>query len=530
MAYQALYRKLRPKRFSDVFGQDNIVKTLQNQILNNKIAHAYLFCGTRGTGKTSLAKIMARAVNCLNPNGAEPCGKCESCISQNDDSNMDVLELDAASRNGIDDMRELLDMVSYPPQVSKYKVYIIDEVHMLSTAAFNALLKTLEEPPSHVIFILATTEQQKIPATILSRCQKFDLSRIPSKLIYTKMQVALDDINIAYDQDALLQIALVAEGSVRDAWSILDICISSLQTGNKLDTDIVNNMLGTSKSDFVFKIAQDIIDSNQLSIMQGIDMLMQNGKEVQVFIKQLSKHFRDMLISKLSKDNIDETISDDKYKRLKLQAKNISASRIIEIIDSLMKSESDMRWSSSTRVLLESALLKISLPQGNISTQSITEDLVNIISTKINALESSQHNIQNEIKAIPQNINTIAKKTDNESKKTQLIKPTADTHEIWRVARNKIEDNGVAGLVKAQTLHKDNEGYYILYNKNDYFLASTLKKQDAEIKIKEAIESCIGNSINFTIRVSKGNNVQSFVDAEAELRKTLPDDIIEVRD
>ena len=530
MAYQALYRKLRPRKFADVFGQDSIVKTLQNQILSGKIGHAYLFCGTRGTGKTTLAKIMASAVNCTNLQNGEPCGECESCRSQFDETNMDVLELDAASRNGVDDMRELLDRVTYPPQISKYKVYIIDEVHMLSTAAFNALLKTLEEPPEHIIFILATTEQQKIPATILSRCQKFDLSRIPASLIYEKMQGVLDSLDIKHDKNALMQIALSAEGSVRDGWSILDTCIGSLNPGDTLNKEIVENMLGTSSGDFIFSMSENILDGTQLKTLQGIDKLMQDGKEPQVFIKQLSKHFRDMLVAKLCTENIDETISDEDFKRFKKQSKSIDIGRIVGIIDLLMKAETDIRWSSSARVILESTLLKASMPIINNASEEVTEALVNIISSKISKIEARQEELESGITSVPQTNNTKHSQSNSVDKPIAIVKPDASTHEIWKVAKSKINDKSLKGLLNKQTLHKDNNGYYLFFNQKDKCLADILESQDGVEKVKEAIETVTGKSIDFEFRVSNNDNVQSFDDFEAELRKTIPDDILEVQD
>ena len=241
MAYRALYREWRPNTFSEVIGQSAVVKTLLRQITTGRIAHAYLFCGSKGTGKTTLAKIMSRAINCLNPQDGEPCGVCEVCRAILSESTLDVLELDAASNNSVDNVRDLLEQVRYPAQVGKYKVYIIDEVHMLSTAAFNALLKTLEEPPEHVVFILATTEPQRIPATILSRVQRFDISRIPAALIQERMEKALDRLHIGADSEALQMIARAAEGAMRDAWSILDMAVSAA-VNDRITVEIVRDI------------------------------------------------------------------------------------------------------------------------------------------------------------------------------------------------------------------------------------------------------------------------------------------------
>ena len=229
MGYQALYRRYRPARFDDFVGQEAIIRTLRSQVMSGRIAHAYLFCGTRGTGKTSTAKVFARAVNCENPDRGEPCGQCAACRALSAESSLDILEIDAASNNGVDEIRDLREKVKYPPQSGRYRVYIIDEVHMLSQGAFNALLKTLEEPPAYVVFILATTEPQKLPATILSRCQRFDFGRIPAHQIIARLRVALEEGGIRAEEAALSRIARAAEGGMRDAWSILDMCLGYAQ-------------------------------------------------------------------------------------------------------------------------------------------------------------------------------------------------------------------------------------------------------------------------------------------------------------
>ena len=238
MGYQALYRRYRPARFEDFVGQEAVIKTLRSQVMSGRIAHAYLFCGTRGTGKTSTAKVFARAVNCEHPDNGDPCGSCAACEALSAESSLDILEIDAASNNGVDEIRDLREKVKYPPQNGRYRVYIIDEVHMLSTGAFNALLKTLEEPPSYVVFILATTEPQKLPATILSRCQRFDFHRIPMHQIISRMKVAVEKEGIAAQDAALSRIARAAEGGMRDAWSIMDMCLGYAQED---DTGLLRN-------------------------------------------------------------------------------------------------------------------------------------------------------------------------------------------------------------------------------------------------------------------------------------------------
>ena len=257
MAYRALYREWRPKDFSHVVGQKAIIDTLRNQVVTQRIAHAYLFCGSRGTGKTSTAKILAKAINCLNPVNGDPCGECENCLRADNEETLDVIEIDAASNNGVDEMRELRDTVKYPPQFGTYKVYIIDEVHMLSTSAFNALLKTLEEPPAHVVFILATTEPQKLPETILSRCQRFDFGRLSLPEITGRLKEAADGAGATVSDGALILIARAAEGGMRDALSILDMCLG--YSGN-IDEALVRSILGSSEASFLFEFCGAMAD------------------------------------------------------------------------------------------------------------------------------------------------------------------------------------------------------------------------------------------------------------------------------
>ena len=276
MAYRALYREWRSLKFSEILGQDAVVKTLRRQITTGRIAHAYLFCGSKGTGKTSLAKIMSRAINCLQPDEGEPCGVCEVCKAILSESTLDVVELDAASNNSVDNVRDLLEQVRYPAQIGKYKVYIIDEVHMLSTSAFNALLKTLEEPPEHVVFIMATTEPQRIPATILSRVQRFDISRIPATLIQGRMEEALKRLEISAEPEALQMIARAAEGAMRDAWSILDMAVSAA-VKNKITTEIVRDILGAADKDFLFGFADVLAERDTRGVMEQIDKLIRAG-------------------------------------------------------------------------------------------------------------------------------------------------------------------------------------------------------------------------------------------------------------
>lgn len=358
MSHQAIYRKFRPKIFDDVLGQEHVTRTLKNQIMSDNIAHAYLFSGIRGTGKTSTAKIFARAVNCLNNHEGNPCNECEVCKSTLDETNMDVIEMDAASNNGVDDIRELRDKVKFLPVKSKYKVYIIDEVHMLSKGAFNALLKTLEEPPEHLLFILATTEPQKIPATILSRCQRFDLKRINADVIVENMKKICDELNIKYEEKALKLIAANSEGAMRDAQSILDRCISFNE--DAVDYETVINLLGTVNYQVVLEAAGAIVDKDIEKTMNLVDSILNSGKELSFFLDELIICFRNMLIIKTtnSSDNLMRISEDETIEILELN-KRISVDEIVKIVEDLSTAQSECKRALSPRILLETKLIKM---------------------------------------------------------------------------------------------------------------------------------------------------------------------------
>ncbi len=359
MAYRTLYREWRPIVFADVLGQNAVVKTLKRQIITGRIAHAYLFCGSKGTGKTSLAKILSRAINCRQPDQGEPCGVCEVCKAILAENTLDVLELDAASNNSVDNVRELLEQVRYPAQVGQYKVYIIDEVHMLSSAAFNALLKTLEEPPEHVVFILATTEPQRIPATILSRVQRFDISRIPAPLIEKRMEEALHRLQIAAEPEALQMIARAAEGAMRDAWSILDMAVSAA-VEDTITVEIVRDILGAADKEFLFRFADVLAQRSARGVMEEIDHLIRAGHEAQVFLREMTRHLRSLLIVKVMNQGAATLlqITREDEKRYRLQADQYSQERLTRMLDSLMTADSELRFASSPRIGLEIAMLQ----------------------------------------------------------------------------------------------------------------------------------------------------------------------------
>ncbi|MEG1871085.1 MAG: DNA polymerase III subunit gamma/tau, partial [Peptostreptococcaceae bacterium] len=379
--HKALYRVYRPQKFEDVVGQEHITRTLRNQIENNNVGHAYLFSGTRGTGKTSTAKIFARAVNCIEGIDQEPCNECEVCRDILNDNIMDVVEIDAASNNSVDDIRELRENVKYSPTKAKYKVYIIDEVHMLSQGAFNALLKTLEEPPSYVIFILATTEPHKIPATILSRCQRFDFKRVTVKDITSRMKKICLEENIEVEEKALNLIARNSQGALRDALSILDQCISF--GDSKIQYKDVVELLGTVNIEQLFDLAQYVINQDTKESLKILNEFIVWGKDIRNLINDLIDHFRNLMICKVSAD-LDEIISlpEEIIEQLKTQAKTINNNDLIRILNILSITQDSIKTASNPRVVAEITMMKIAQPIFEESKEALIkriENLENII-------------------------------------------------------------------------------------------------------------------------------------------------------
>ncbi|NMB27297.1 MAG: DNA polymerase III subunit gamma/tau [Tissierellia bacterium] len=378
--YQALYRQYRPKTFKEVLGQEHITTTLKNQIQKGNIGHAYLFSGTKGTGKTSVAKIFSRAVNCLNPTDGNPCNECEICKGILDESIMDIIEMDAASNRGIDDIRELRDKVIYPPARAKHKIYIIDEAHMLTNQAFNALLKTLEEPPEHLIFILATTEMEKLPQTILSRCQRFDFKRITSKDIVANMKNICSELKVPVENKALNIIARNSDGAMRDALSLLDQCISYKE--GELTYEDVLSILGIANTDLLFTMVDNIKNKNLEDILFKIDEIIQEGKDINKFIKDLIFHFRNLLIAKTSKDPIDIMDMDEETVSMYIeQSKDISLDFILRSLDMLNKSEEQAKWATQPRIILEMATIKLVNLEERISLEERVKKLEMIINS-----------------------------------------------------------------------------------------------------------------------------------------------------
>lgn len=370
MAHLALYRKYRPNNFNDLIGQDHIVKTLVNQIESDRLGHAYLFTGTRGTGKTSAAKIFAKAINCLSPINGSPCGKCESCKALLDPSNIDVVEIDAASNNGVNEIRELREKVQYPPVSCKYKVYIVDEVHMLTGAAFNALLKTLEEPPKHAVFILATTEVHKIPATILSRCMRFDFRLIPTEKIADLIGKIYDEIGKEYEKEAIFALAKAGDGSIRDALSVADTALS-FGTG-KLTYNDVMDVIGSTNVDLITIFVKNLLIGNTGDVLETINQLSSLGKSIGVLIKDVSMLIRDLLIIKTcSNAKTILSLPDTRYNALNDLSKSTTEERLIRILEIFSQAENSLKYSNHARVVFETAAVKASRPDSDYNIDAL---------------------------------------------------------------------------------------------------------------------------------------------------------------
>lgn len=428
MTYQALYRTYRPRTFSDVVGQDVIVQTLKNAIINNKIAHAYLFSGPRGTGKTSVAKIFANAVNCEAEASKVPCGECETCKAILEDAVSDVIEIDAASNNGVDEIRELRDKVKYMPAQGKYKVYIIDEVHMLTIQAFNALLKTLEEPPAHVIFILATTEANKIPLTILSRCQRFDFRGITITNIVDRLKIIIETEKIDIEKEAVLEIARQADGSMRDAISLLDQVYSFSEGSIKVDA--VYDVSGSVRRDVLLELITDLLNKDVSSAFKVLNTMIEDGKEIGKIVSDLISLLRDALIVKnVSVEN------DDENSELQQFAKSISNDRIYFYLDVLNETQNDIKWTTQKRAYLELALVKM-IDHQTIDRINANEKLEMLVS-RINQLERDLNNISiQEIKVIKQEEIKNSTKEVKEPKEKDPLKKAVTVKEIEDILNN----------------------------------------------------------------------------------------------
>ena len=542
--HKALYRVYRPKNFSDVIGQEHIVRTLKNQIENNNVGHAYLFCGTRGTGKTSTAKIFSRAVNCTNLHNDEPCNECENCREILEDKTMDVVEIDAASNNSVDDIRELRENVKYSPAKAKYKVYIIDEVHMLSQGAFNALLKTLEEPPSYVIFILATTEPHKIPATILSRCQRFDFKRVTVKDISSRMRYICEKEGIEADEKALNLIARNSQGALRDALSILDQCISF--EGNKISYNDVIELLGSVNIEQLFDLAESIIKEDTRKSLQILNDFIIWGKDVRNLVNDLIDHFRNLMVCKISND-LDEIISlpEETIDLLKQQAETIDTNNLIRILNILSEAQDGMKISSNPRVLMEVTMMKIAQPMFDESKEALIKRIENLEqkiesgNIKVNHISTNQ-TVDNFNENNQQNNNTVEKQEDEnieyENLKGDDIKLVEKS---WKKILQKMKEdkNQVirALLQDVDSFNISEDTLYIIFTDNYSFAKSRLDSPATIQYVEKVIREVLNRSFSVKIALkSQLSNLNTQIKKEDKgeqiLKNIVSEDILEVKD
>lgn len=460
MGYTALYRKFRPTTFSEMVGQEHITRTLRNQIIADRVGHAYLFNGGRGTGKTSSAKILARAINCINPKDGEPCNECEICKGALNGSLTDIVEMDAASNNSVEDIRSIREEVNFLPTKAKYRVYIIDEVHMLSPGAFNALLKTLEEPPEHVKFILATTEPQKLPATILSRCQRFDFKRISNEDIIKRLKIVCEESNIEITDSALNIIAVLSEGAMRDALSILERCIQDGE--NKIDEDKIKDLVGIPKITFVHSIAEAILEYDIDRALKSINDILEDGKDLDNFLWEIIKYVKDLLIYKCS-GKLD-LYSDEEINNIKVLSEKVSKDKLVNIIYELSQLETDMKWSTQKSIMFQAGIIKLCSKEIDSGNKENSENIGNNIEMRLEKIENylrsakvstgntntqpssnyvvqntlnnnyNRNNIENKVNRIETNNVTVR---NNEGKKY-----SNDLNKSWPKIVNDLKQNG----------------------------------------------------------------------------------------
>ncbi|MBN8049535.1 MULTISPECIES: DNA polymerase III subunit gamma/tau [Paraclostridium] len=539
--HKALYRAYRPQTFKDVVGQEHIIRTLKNQIQNNNVGHAYLFCGTRGTGKTSTAKIFARALNCQNSVDEEPCNECEVCKDILSDNIMDVIEIDAASNNSVDDIREIRENVKYTPAKCKYKVYIIDEVHMLSQGAFNALLKTLEEPPSYVIFILATTEPHKIPATILSRCQRFDFKRVTVKDMSTRMKEICDDVNVVVDDRALNLIARNSQGALRDALSILDQCMSFSE--NDIEYKDVVDLLGTVNIEQLFEMAEYVIKEDTKKCLEILNEFVVWGKDIKNLIDDLIDHFRNLMVCKVSSD-LDEIISlpEEIVEQLKAQASTIEVNDIIRILNILSTTQDAIKVSSNPRVLAEVSIMKLSQPMFDESKESLLKRISNleevIKSGKININNNVEIESKKEAKGTSEeNEAEVEEEVFYEEVKNEDVELIEKSWENILAHIKKDKNMPVYAILReAKEFNVSANNLYIVFDDSFAFAKNKLSDEKTRNYIESVIREILNRSFSIKIILkSETKNIKLEIEKEQKdkgeeiLKSVFPKEIIDIK-
>lgn len=521
--YRVLYRKWRPTVFTDVSGQEHITSTLQNEVSSGRFNHAYLFTGSRGTGKTTCAKILAKAVNCLNPQNGNPCGECEICKGIDDGSILDIVEMDAASNRKIDDIRQIIDEVQFKPAKCKYRVYIVDEVHMLTTEAFNALLKTLEEPPEHVIFILATTEVHKLPQTIRSRCQRFDFHRIPPKAIADRVEYVVSQENAEITESAALMLASVADGALRDALSLLDSCLA---VSSHIDEEVVRNAAGLVSKTYLFELATAIINKNPTRSLEIIDRLYSESKDMARLCDELVEHFRALMLIKTIKNPRDILImSDDEFEQAVTQSDYLSLADIVFYMDVLSRAYQRMGRGTGDRTELEMALVKLSATELDGTVEALTARVTALEKAvkrgiTVNYAQPAQQSVQAEAAqsaSVPNTQTEVEEpfaKPEPEHKKAPVAKPAPEVKPVAQRASvnlDELYDNAVpfarwvevvdslksvsrsiAAAFAGSTAYES--GNYLLIDTNNELAFDLLRQNGRRAEIKQTLLELTGKN------------------------------------
>ena len=521
--YRVLYRKWRPAVFTDVSGQEHITSTLQNEVSSGRLNHAYLFTGSRGTGKTTCAKILAKAVNCLNPQNGNPCGECEICKGIDDGSILDIVEMDAASNRKIDDIRQIIDEVQFKPAKCKYRVYIVDEVHMLTTEAFNALLKTLEEPPEHVIFILATTEVHKLPQTIRSRCQRFDFHRIPPRAIADRVEYVVSQENAEITESAALMLASVADGALRDALSLLDSCLA---VSSHIDEEVVRNAAGLVSKTYLFELAAAIINKNPTRSLEIIDRLYSESKDMARLCDELVEHFRALMLIKTIKNPRDILImSDDEFEQAVTQSDYLSLADIVFYMDVLSRAYQRMGRGTGDRTELEMALVKLSATELDGTVEALTARVTALEKAvkrgiTVNYAQPAQQSVQAEAAqsaSVPNTQTEVEEpfaKPEPEHKKAPVAKPAPEVKPVAQRASvnlDELYDNAVpfarwvevvdslksvsrsiAAAFAGSTAYES--GNYLLIDTNNELAFDLLRQNGRRAEIKQTLLELTGKN------------------------------------
>ena len=523
MGYTALYRKFRPLTFSEMVGQEHITRTLRNQIMANRVGHAYLFNGGRGTGKTSAAKILARAINCLNPKDGEPCNECEICKGAISGSLTDIVEMDAASNNSVEDIRSIREEVNFLPTKAKYRVYIIDEVHMLSTGAFNALLKTLEEPPEHVKFILATTEPQKLPATILSRCQRFDFKKISNGDIIKRLEIVCKESNIEITKEALQIVATLSEGAMRDALSILERCIQDGE--NQIDEDKIKDLVGIPKMVYVHDIVEAIIRYDVDKALVTVNEVLEDGKDISNLLWEIIKYVKDILLYKAT--NHLELYSEEEKVKVKEISETVEKERLINLVYAFSELENEMKFSTQKNIIFQAGIIKLC---SKLTINSVgNNDLEQRVDKIENYLRSHSANVNNyrpqpvttEVKMAyntpannTQTVKNNEKKTSSGPKKMETSTYSNKVEEYWPQIVRDLKQNGKIVLytnlmnTRAREINDMTVGIEFP-NGLTSFGKTVLEKQENIKELTNLVSMASGKPMNIKYITNVGNVVET---------------------